>query len=213
MKLHSPALFFLLAAIPASSAPIAVTSYSMLNGAHGSFNYRDFTYLPCPAGICDVTGTALSGGTGKLTDGVSPATSWYTQGESTQWVGWDSSQGLPNPTVTFFFGGAVSIDSVTIWVDNTIGAGGVYLPASVSINGTNFAIAPDNANPDPRAYTFSGLGITGSSVDVQFFHSTPPWIMVGEVSFDGGAPGVPEPATWALLAGGIAFLALRAKAR
>ena len=200
----------LLVVLPANAGPVTATSYSMENGAHGSFNYRDFTYLPCPAVDCDTTGAALSGGTGKLTDGVLPATSWFTQGELTQWVGWDSSQGLANPTVTFFFAGSVAIDSVTIWVDNTIGAGGVYLPASVSINGSSFAIAPDNVNPDPRAYTFSGLGFTGSSLNVQFFQSSSPWIMVGEVSFDdGGATGVPEPASWALLATGMAFLAVR----
>ena len=183
----------------AAAAPLAVTSYSMNNGAHGSFNYRDFTYSNC-AGVCDTTNAALSGGTGKLTDGISPTDSWYQQGESTQWVGWDISQGQADPTVTFNFAGVQTINSVTIWVDNTINAGGVYLPSSVTIGGTNFAIAPDNTNPAPRAYTFSNLGISAASVNVQFFQgNNQPWLMVGEVSFDGAAGGVPEPATWAMM--------------
>ena len=73
--------------------------------------------------------------------------------------------------MTFNFASTVTVNSVNIWVDNTIGAGGVYLPSGVSINGTFFAIAPDNVNPNPRGYTFSGLNIMGNSVDVQFFQT------------------------------------------
>jgi hypothetical protein len=196
-------LGLLFSAIAGYAAQIPVSSYTMLNGAHGSFNYRDFTYVPCN-GLCDVTGAPLSGGTGKLTDGVSPTTSWDQEGEDTQWVGWDSSQGLANPTVTFLFGGQVTIHSVTIWVDNTIGRGGVYLPASVTIGGANFVIPPDNNDPNPRAYTFD-VDITGSSVDVQFFQTDGwPWLMVGEVSFYDTSQNVPEPTTMTLAAVGMA---------
>jgi hypothetical protein len=192
-------------AASAGAAPLTVSSYSMFNGAHGSYDYRDFTYTPCN-GVCDVTGAALSGGVGKLTDGVSPALSWYQYGELTPWVGWsyDQTNGL-DPVVTFNFGGVEHVNSVTVWVDNAIGFGGVYLPSSVAIDGTSYAIAPDNSNPNPRGYTFSNLGIIGSSVNVQFFQTSGyPWVMVGEVSFDGSS--IPEPASWAMMLLGFAGL-------
>jgi hypothetical protein len=206
-------LIVVIAPLPVLAGPLTVTSYSMLNGATGSFNYRDFTYVPCNG--CNVTGAALSGGTGKLTDGVSPLTSWNQQGQLTQWVGWNAAAGLANPTVTFYFSGTVHIDSVTVWVDNTLGQGGVYLPSSVSINGNSFAIAPDNVNPSPRAYTFSGLNITGNSVNTRFFQTTGwAWIMVGEVSFsDDTQHGVPEPSTLLLLGISLGVIGVTARSR
>lgn len=213
MKMGAAAgLALAFAAGAAIAAPVAVSSYSMNNGAHGSFNYRDFTYSNC-AGVCDVTNAALSGGVGKLTDGVSPALSWYQYGENTPWVGWDVAQGQTNPSVSFSFAGVTAIDSVTIWVDNSIGAGGVYLPASVTINGVNHLIAADNVNPLPRALIFSGLGILDDNVDITFFQTSGyPWLMVGEVSFDGGG-AVPEPATWALMLMGFGGLGLALRSR
>lgn len=198
-----------LVSLPAAAGPLTVSSYSMYNGATGEYDYRDFTYTPCNS-VCDVTSAFLSGGTGKLTDGESPALSWYQYGRFTPYVGWFSGyDGGANPTVTFDFADTVTVDSVTVWVDNSDGAGGVGLPGSVSIDGQNFTIAPDT-DPDPRGYTFAVSPITADSVDVQFFQGDYSWIMVGEVSFDGsGGTAVPEPAAWALMAGGIACMWLR----
>jgi hypothetical protein len=200
-------IVLLVVPLSAFANQLTVSSYSMYNGATGSFNYRDFTYSPCNGGVCDTTGALLSGGTGKLTDGNLPSLSWYQYGGSTPWVGWDVFQGGSNPTVTFNFNGTVHIDSVTVWVDNTIGAGGVYLPSSIFIDGQSFSISPDNVNPNPRAYTFSGLNINASNVNVQFFQSSYQWLMVGEVSFDDGTTRVPEPGTMFLLGLGLFGLA------
>ena len=119
MKIHRvfAALSFaalVVATVPAGATQLTVSSYSMFNGAHGSFNYRDFDYVPCN-NVCDVTGAALNFGTGKLTDGVSPTSSWYQQGELTQWVGWDNTQlNGADPTVTFNFASTVTVNSVNI---------------------------------------------------------------------------------------------------
>jgi hypothetical protein len=199
-----------LASTASLASPLTVTSYTMNNGDLGSYNYRDFTYSPC-GGVCDTPQAPLSGGTGKLTDGVSPAVDWINEGPIngiTSWVGWDSSQRQPNPVVNFDFAQAVTIDSVTFWLSNTHN-GEVALPASISVGGFNHIVAPDDLNTDPRAVTFSGLNLTGPSIDVQFFQNSSylnsNWVMVGEVSFD-GAVAVPEPMTLALLGLGLAGL-------
>lgn len=188
--------FFALGSAYATEIPVA--SYSMNNGAAGSYDYRDFTYVPCN-GVCDVTNAPLSGGAGKLTDGVLPSTDWNQEGYMTQWVGWDIYQGGLNPTATFFFGHTANVRSVTIWLDSTVGVGGEYLPELVSIAGQYFMIPPDNID-GPRAYTFD-VNITSDNVPVQFFQIPGyNWIMVGEVSFN---DAVPEPATLSLAGAGM----------
>jgi hypothetical protein len=200
----------LLAAVAVSgiAASIPVVSYSMVNGTTGLFNYQDTSYLPCPAANCTTSGAALSGGTGKLTDGVSPTLDWYQQGTNTSWVGWDSTQGLLNPTVTFNFGSTVTINNVTMWFSNSIG-GGVALPAAVVIAGSSYGITPDSVNFAPRAVTISGLNITGTSTTVQFLQALPSssWVMVGEVSFSSGAISTtPVPPSVILVLLGLACL-------
>jgi hypothetical protein len=199
----------LLALAPAASlaSPLIVSSYEMNNGATGSYNYLDFEYLPCTSDSCNMTNAPLSGGTGKLTDGFSPSVSWFESGQNTPWVGWDRLQGQVDPVVTFHFGSTVSIDAVTVWVDNTPRVSTVYHPASISVDGISHLIPFDSLIQGPRAYTFSGLNITGSNVDLQFFHqpfTNIDWLMVGEVSFYSAA--VSEPASLGLLGLGLAGL-------
>jgi hypothetical protein len=188
----------LLAIYPVSAlaGTLNVASYSMFNGGTGDFSYTDATYTNCPC----APGTFLSGGTGELTDGYSPQTGWRESG-GIGWVGWlldDFSGILPsaNPTVTFYFDNPITVDSVTVLFDNAQGDGFVAAPASISVDGTNYEVIPADI-PGPQAFTISNLNITGTSVPMQFFQQGPanPWIMIGEVTFDGTATGTPEPST------------------
>ena len=171
----------------------------MPNGATGAFNYRDFTYVPCN-GACDSTGAALSGGAGKLTNGISPTLDWNQEGNSTSWVGWDATQGLSNPVVTFLFPGVVTVDTVAVWASNSR-TGGVALPDAIVIGGVSHAVVADTGNLSPRALVFSGLNLWGNSLTVGFNQASGfPWTIIGEVSFDGSqSSDVPEPGTWLLI--------------
>jgi hypothetical protein len=186
------------ASVRASASTIAVQSYSMFNGGTGEFNYQDTIYSNCVAGDCDITGAPLSGGTGKLTDGLFSTVDW-TAGPPEAWVGWETPEtnGL-NPLVTFYFSGTPTVNSVSVWFDNTLDLGLVGAPASISINGTNYTGIPQNTY-GAQGFTVSGLDITGSSINVQFFQSDP-WIMIGQVTFTGTTSTVPEPAASTLIA-------------
>ena len=119
-------------------------------------------------------------------------------------------------TVNFNFAGSSTINSVSIWYDNSLGLGGVTEPSSVSIDGTSYAFTPDSVE-GPQNFTVSGLDLTGSSASLQFFQGTEEWIMIGQVTFNGTAGGgpsaTPEPTTNSLMGAGLlaASLALRCR--
>lgn len=208
-------VFAALVPISGLATVLTVTSYSMANGGTGAYVYQDTTYSNCPASDCTTTGALLSGGKGRLTNGVIPTTDWFVGSNSAGWIGW--SIGEPNgtnPTVTFNFAGSPTVNSVSIWYDNALGNGGVTEPGSVSIDGTNYAFTPDSVE-GPQNFTVSGLDLTGSSASLQFFQGAEEWIMIGQVTFNGtvggGPPAIPEPTTIFLMGGGLlaASLALR----
>jgi hypothetical protein len=195
----TPLFFILLPIVARADVMLGVTSYSMFNGGTGEFNYQDTSYLPCPANNCNTTGDALSGGTGKLTDGADPSNDW-SAGPPEGWVGWETGEANgADPTVSFNFGSVDTIHSITVWFDNTLGLGGVGPPAEILIDGTPY-IPPQNVD-GPQGFTISGLDISGDSVNVQFDQTAEPWIMIGEVSLSGtnGVVTTPEPSSVILL--------------
>jgi hypothetical protein len=102
---------------------------------------------------------------------------------------------------------SATVHSVTVWFDNTLGFGGVGAPASILVNGTPF-VPPQNTE-GAQGYTISRLDITGSSINIGFTQVEEPWIMIGQVTFNGAPATVPEPETWALMLtvlGGVGLL-------
>jgi hypothetical protein len=193
----------------AHATPVTVVSYDTPNGdgqAHGgTFNYWDANYTG--AGNRTTDGSALSGGLGKLTDGVIATQRWDAVSNSAgtgQYVGWRES-GTKNPLLTFNFAGNPTIDAITLYIDNSQ-FGAVFAPSAILIDGISEAFSAQAG--DGVKVVFSGLGLTGGSHTIQLNQpDTGTWVFVSEVTFDGAPSSVPEPGSLALLGLGLAGLA------
>ncbi len=199
----------------ATAVPIIVYSYDTPNGSGqasgGTFNYWDKAYTG--SGDTTLDGSALTGGTGDLTDGVAAPGVWSTTenvaGDG-PYVGWLTSRTL-NPLVSFSLltyaePGYFRVDRIDIHMDNS-NFGGVRAPASILVNGqaTTFTAPPVGTSGWSTLSGFTEVTSNGP-VDIQFFHSTQ-WVFVSEVSFDGTwIATVPEPASWAMLIAGFGLV-------
>lgn len=213
MKRLHKALLIIFSAASLHAAPVLPDSYSMPNGQAGNWIYQDNTYTNCLGNACNTSLANLSGGTGKLTDGIVTSDDWFGSGQpfgtSVPWVGWN----LFNPTITFYFSGLPTISRVGLYFDNTPGNGDVRMPESVDIAGVNYNVNADG-QWGPRWVYFDIPTASFSSLDVTLHQVSGipnSWVMLGEVSFntETDASAVPEPATVGLLGLGIIAMAAR----
>ncbi len=209
----------------ASAAVLTPISYSMTNGGSGSFVYRDSIYTGTSAtGNPNVDYSALSGGLGKLTDGVVGGNNILvpdptsTGGETREWVGWRIT-GVAQVQIVFDFGQVVSFDSLSLHAANFSPFGDVTLPGlslwDVSDNALTWSnigsVVPDaaaQANPNSQWVTLSPVGVNASGryARLTMSYGPQPWIFASEVRFT----GVPTPGPTALLAlAGLAVLRRR----
>ncbi|MEW9797183.1 PEP-CTERM sorting domain-containing protein [Alteromonas sp. CYL-A6] len=196
-------LFSLLASLShvAHAALISVNAYSMPNGNEGSYSYFDDDYTG--SGNASSAGAFLSGGVGKLTDGVIANDLWCNT-ESTgvcgtvgtdingQYVGWLYTA----PTITFSFDPNTRIDRITIYADDSefnrltgvtagaYGFGGVAAPATVSVTELSQTFGLGNiANAGPNKYVLDFAAIETDTLTLQLTGLSA-WIFVSEIQFE-----------------------------
>lgn len=187
-------------------ASIAVSAYSMLDGANLHGAYYDNLY--------DGTNNAgqLSGGTGDLTDGVLSAPVAAGYGAWAPYVLWDGE----SPVITFDLGSTYALTSVTAYFKYFPQAA-VYMPGSMGLRFSNDGInfggsqlrtltgaerVPGGNDSDG---VFEVLTTPASGRFVQLTINNGPesrWLALGEVVFEGtpgsGDQSVPEPGSAAL---------------
>jgi hypothetical protein len=191
--------------VAASAAPILPTSYDMLNGNTGSYNYWDESYDGL--GLTAVDNAPLTGGLGDLTDGVIAPDNWNVVEAppgNGPYVGWTI-----DPVITFRFAPGDVVNSLTIYVDDSNGAGGVSVPDGIRINGGPLMLLTDPATATPLSFLFDGLNLSGE-IQLELIRKNQ-WLMLSEVEFDGvlHPTQVPEPGTLALLGTALTGLAIR----
>lgn len=116
-----------------SSPPPQIVRYAMPNGegraSEGAYNYWDdayvarkgpgdrATFVASAKGDVRKDGSPLSGGAGKLVDGVIGRTDWRVNlghGNAHEWVGWHTA----DPTLVLDYGAPVRIESLSFFSNN-----------------------------------------------------------------------------------------------
>lgn len=188
---------------PARGDLLTVLRYDTPNGfgeaAGGDFNYWDLKYN----GTGDTTtdGAPLTGGVGDLTDGVVASDFWYNvenDAGTGPYVGWTSI----NPTITFYFSGVTSYQTIRVHVDDS-NFGGVSAPTSIFVADSQshsqlFQISDVNSGTVRWLdLDVSGIGLAGNVLSLTLNRSNV-WVFSDEIQTF-GTTAVPEPGAMAML--------------
>jgi hypothetical protein len=119
----------------------------------------------------------------QLTDGILGSDDILVDlgnGTAYEWVGW--TEQTDPITLSFTLRDDAEIDAVQIGVNHREGLG-IFVPSSVTINGTHFELAADAVPDNHRAtLTFDGP-FQGPDVVIALQHRGRGWILLDEVSF------------------------------
>ncbi|MBA2918719.1 PEPxxWA-CTERM sorting domain-containing protein [Sphingomonas sp. MAH-20] len=180
----------------------------------GSFLAGVMAAGAAPAAVVPVTVSATgtySGNLAVLNDGVVPANgSNYNAPDKVAFTAFG------NAVFRFDFGGLATIDSLLATVDNNDdyqfrffdGAGALL--ASVAITGPEGSVGYG-----VETFTRAFAPVSGAAYALVTASGGDSLYGLGEVQFNGtlAAPGVPEPATWAMLIGGFGVVGGAARRR
>lgn len=198
MKSNLIALSVCLVATALSASAVAgfvvPTSYTATAGEGqaqgGSFNYFDDTGS-------------------QLTDGIFGVDNWMADlgnGNAYEWVGWVRVE----PTMTFSFASSVTLQKVSIGLNRAQSAG-IYLPSTVTIGGSAFALSGSELVDGTRGDLEFAGSWTGNNLQISLTDgNSGVWIFVDEIRFE----VIPEPRTIALAVGlGLTGFAFHWRAR
>jgi hypothetical protein len=161
--------------------PVSTPFTPTLSGAAapGTVPILGYTASPGETGMVnffDETGSQLSDGVVGSDDILAD----LGKGTAYEWVGW-TEQTEP-VTLTFSVPDGARISGVQIGFNHRDGLG-VFIPMSVTINGTNFGLDADAVANNHRAdLTFSGA-FQGPLMEIVLHHRGRGWILVDEVRF------------------------------
>ena len=208
-----------LSAAASHAGQIAVSSYDMSNGdgqVHGgTYNYWDTSYNGTASAGNTTTdglsGNQLSGGAGKLTDGVIATQPWYVVSNDAgtgPYVGWITPD---SASITFHFAGVVDLNEIKLYVDNS-DVGGVSAPDAVIVDGDSFNNTLYQTPTDTSVLDITGLDLHADSVTVTLQYANA-WIFLSEAQFFNSTIAVPESGNLAMMLGGLSLFAFLARRR
>lgn len=168
-----------------------------------------YSYIAGPSGSYSDNGS-------ELTDGIAVVQAWPdTSGLDVQpLVGWQNSEGR----IRFNFAGVVTIRSATFHFADSNSSAGVYFPSAISLTNASATFLREFPLADPAGSgTTVGATVGGFEINTDHLILVMPnipgeqWHMISEASFSASA--IPEPSTYAMLAGSLALGLAAARSR